>query len=290
MAFRVGSDAVWIQGSPARVCGSGDAVFGEGPAGALDIGPCLLRMSAFVSTKFDIPLSPKLTDWHVSRIDVTGNLILDDLASVREALRVLRNCEGGRYRVSQQYGDTVYWSHKSRLRAGKAYAKGPQLSNQIQEPNYTGRSYPANELEQISRLLRLELRLGAQWIRERAGCSWYELTSERMKDEWNSYFKRMIGDADMRTNDDVKERIVVSAKTKGQGLAAYRCFLYIRSEGWEKARNEHARSTWFFYLKIIRDAGLGDADIAAGNVVPLRRKILECALVDTRADIRKPAA
>lgn len=290
IAFRVGSDAVWIQGSPARVCGSGDAVFGEGAAAAVDLGACVLRMAAFVATKFDVPLSNNVTDWTVTRIDITGNLILDDLAQVREALRVLRNCEGGRYRVSQQAGDTVYWSHQSRLRSGKSYAKGPHIEYQIKRLDYNGRKYTITELENIHRLLRLELRLGAQWIRERAGCAWHQLTRDQLIREWREYFERMIGSADMMTNDEMKERIIAAAKTKGQGMAAYRLYLYIRSEGWEKARSEHSRATWFRYLKNLRDAGLGDADIAAGNIVPLRRKILECQLVNCWGDIRNIAA
>jgi II/X family phage/plasmid replication protein len=291
IAFRVGSDALWIQGSPARVCGSGDAVFGEGASGNLDLIGCVRRMAAFVSQQIDVPiyLAP-VKAWHVTRIDVTGNLILDDLAAVREALRILRNCEGGRYRVSQQSGDTVYWSHKSRLRSGKAYAKGPHIEYQTGKPDYTGRPYSETELQQINRLLRLELRLGAQWIRERAGCPWYELTTERLTEEWNDYFKRMIGDADMKTNDDVKERIMAVAATEGQGKAAHVCYMLIREHGWEKARNEFTKPTWYRHMKILHAAGLGDADIAAGNVVPLRRKILECQLVKSWADIHRIAA
>lgn len=34
---------------------------------------------------------------------------------------------------------------------------------------------------------------------------------------------------------------------------------------------------------------LGDADISAGNVVPLRRRILECQLINSWSDIQKVA-
>ncbi len=289
IAFRVGGDAIWIQGSPARVCGSGDAVFGEGAAGALDLRGCLDRMAGFVSGIINIPLSADYADWHVSRIDITGNLVLDDLAAVREALRILRNCEGGRYRVSQQAGDTVYWSHKSRLRSGKAYAKGPHIDYQTKKQDYTGRAYTVGEKKLLQRLLRLELKLGAQWLRERAGKAWHELSKEDLTNEWKNYFLRMIGETEMKTNDDVKERILAAAKTEGQGKGAYCCFLLIQSQGWEKAKDDYPARTWYHHLKILRQAGLGDADISAGNVVPLRRRIIECQVVHTWLELQNVA-
>jgi hypothetical protein len=290
IAFRVGGDALWIQGSPARVCGSGDAVFGEGPAGALDLSGCVHRMAAFVSQKLDIPLHFKDEQWHVSRIDVTGNLLLDSLDDVREALRILRDCEGGRYRVSQQAGDTVYWSHKSRLRSGKAYAKGPHIRHQLKKEDYTGRDYSFDERTLLDRLLRLELKLGAQWLRERAGVPWFRLTKQDLINEWESYFSRMIGAADMHTNDDVKERILAAAKTEGRGKAAYCCFLFIQQHGWQRAKDEYPKSTWDRHLRVIRDAGLGDADISAGKIVPLRRRIIECQNVENWQHLFKLAA
>lgn len=138
IAFRVTGDSVLIQGSPARVCGKGDAVFGSGPALALDLTGCLNRMIRFVSGIVGVEMPSDLRLWTVTRIDITGNILLDDLAAVRIALRILRECEGGRYRVSQQAGDTVYWSHQSRLRSGKAYAKGPQVEYMISRKGYTG--------------------------------------------------------------------------------------------------------------------------------------------------------
>ncbi|TPQ24994.1 phage/plasmid replication protein, II/X family [Methylomonas koyamae] len=292
IAFRVGSDAIWIQGSPARVCGSGDAVFGEGPSAALDLVGCLSRMASFVSQQIqlDLPCNPHV--WHVTRIDVTGNLILDDLAAVRIALRTLRECEGGRYRVSQQAGDTVYWSHKSRLRSGKAYAKGPHIEYQTKKADYSGREYTKPEKDLISRLLRLELKLGSQWIRERieGNKKWYELTKSDLKNEWNTYFKRMIGEADMKNDDELKDRIIAAAKTEGQGKSAYMFFLFIKQNGWQAAKENYPKATFFRHTKILRAAGLGDADISTGNVVQLRRKVLECQVVNNWSELFQHAA
>lgn len=289
IAFRVGSDAIWIQGSPARVCGTGDAVFGEGAAGALDLRGCLDRMAGFVSGMINIPLSTDYDDWHVTRIDVTGNILLNDLTEVRESLRILRNCEGGRYRVSQQAGDTVYWNHRSRLRSGKAYAKGPHIDYQTKKPDYTGREYSDLEKEKLNRLLRLELKLGAQWIRERVGKPWHEITPGELKSEWTEYFFKMIGDCTMKTNDDVESRLLKTARTEGQARAAHVCFCTIQSQGWEKAKAIYPKNSWYRHLRILHAAGLGVADLSAGNVVPLRRKIFECQLVNSWAEMNQAA-
>ena len=86
-------------------------------------------MVAFASTHLGIWLPDHPEVWIVSRADITQNIMLDSLSDVRVALRYLRECEGGRYRVSQQAGDTVYWSHRSRLRKGRRLMlKVPMLS------------------------------------------------------------------------------------------------------------------------------------------------------------------
>jgi II/X family phage/plasmid replication protein len=289
IAMRVGSDAIWIQGSPARVCGSGDAVFGEGASSAIDLTGCLARMIAFVTPHIGVYLTTDYLKWHVTRVDITGNLLLENLAAVRVALRILRDCEGGRYRVSQQAGDTVYWSHTSRLRSGKAYAKGPQIEYQTNKPDYTGRSYTEQEKQQANRLLRLELRLGAQWFREKLGEHWSALKPEDLENEWRSYFNRMIGAAELTDENTLPQRFQDVAKTPGRGKSAYGCFLLIKSVGWEKARDSYSKSTWYDHLAVMRKAGLGDADIAVGNIVQLRRKVLECQLVGSWDELRHVA-
>jgi len=75
-------------------------VFGSGPSAALDLPGSLRRMIFHLSTVVGIPIPCAIESWNVSRIDVTGNLLLPSLASVRQALSILRNVEGGRYRVS----------------------------------------------------------------------------------------------------------------------------------------------------------------------------------------------
>ncbi len=274
IVIKAGSD-LWMQGSPARVIGAGDAVFGAGASAGLDLLGCVDRMRQFVSAQLGCPLPPADL-WTVSRIDITGNLELDSIAEVRQALTILRNCEGGRYRVSQQQGDTVYWSHGSKLKAGKAYAKGPHLAKLMGNPKYDGCRYTAEEISAANRLLRLELKLGREWF---ARNPWLNVTPEQLRQEWESYFFRMIGGADMASDDDLQQRVIAAAKTEGQGKAAYGCWVMIQREGWERAREFYSKPTWYRHLNTLRAAGLRDADISVGQVVPLRRQIMQARLV-----------
>lgn len=289
IAYRVGSDALWIHGSPARVTGDGCTVFGSGASSALDLVGCLRIMAAFVSQQigFSLPADPSL--WIVSRIDVTQNIKLKSLSDVRVALRHLRECEGGRYRVSQQAGDTVYWGGKSRLRKGKAYAKGPHIEYMTKRPDYSGRPYTSSEILQASQLLRLELTLGSQYLRERLHKQWYELTPSDITAEWNDYFNRMIGNVTMSQDTDVKQRILDVSQTEGQGKAAHLFWLFIQSEGWQRAKEEYPKPTFYRHLKILHQAGLGDMDISTGRVVPFRQRIIEAQHVNSWSDLRKAA-
>lgn len=275
---RASSD-LWIQGSPARVVGDGDTVFGAGASRALDVVGALRRMVAFLAGQLECAL-PDADYWIVSRVDVTGNLLLGSLADVRTALSILRGVEGGRYRVSSTAGDTVYWSNQSKLRKGKAYAKGPHLRHLLQKQTYTGRRYEESELKFAERLLRLELTLGREWF---ARNPWKEVTAQRLRVEWEEYFGRMIGGAEMVEDDDLKTRIIKSADSEGKGKAAYGCWLMIQNEGWERARESYSKTSWYRHIQILRAAGLRDADISAGRVVQLRRRIIEAQLVTSWA-------
>lgn len=298
ISFRVSSNFVWIQGSPARVIGDGDNVFSSGVCSALDLAGCARSMVRFVSRHMGVilPLDVKL--WHCSRVDVTQNLDLGGLPQVRQALAILRDCEGGRYRVSQQAGDTVYWSHKSRLRSGKAYAKGAHIAYQMlkRKSGETCREYTVDEIALANNLLRLELKLGSQFWRERTDKPWYEFTAEDLKAEWEGYFSRMIGGAEIMKDENIYERIleIVDRKKDGkpretQAKAAYSLWLMIKAEGWQKAHDFSSERTWYRNIKILRKAGLSDADISSGKVVQFRQNIILARRVDTWQDLRLAA-
>jgi hypothetical protein len=285
LTYRVSGDALWMQGSPARVIGDGDAVFGAGPARALDLVGCVERMREVLAAVLAVQLPAAVPDWTVSRVDITGNLLLRSLADVRAGLTMLRNCEGGRYRVSQQAGDTVYWSHRSRYKSGKAYAKGPHLAQLMRRKDYDGRRYSEDEIDSASRLLRPELSLRSHYWRRQAGKPWYEKVPSELKAEWQAYFGRMLGDAEV-TEMNIEERVKQVAESDGRAKAAIGCWALIKAYGWEKAREMSGKRTWYYNLKVLRAAGLSDADLSAGNVVPIRRPLIECRQVDSWEELR----
>lgn len=286
ISVRATNSAITIMGSPARVLGDGCAVFGSGASSALSLGGCVDAMRLFVQSQTGIQLPPDLNLWRVSRADVTGNLALGSLSQVRDALRILRDCEGGRYRVSNQAGDTVYWSSSSILQSGKAYAKGAHLRYLMKQKTYTGRPYTEADIISAEKILRLELRLGRLFFHRNP---WQSLTPYDLKNIWTNYFSRMIGDTSMTNDIEIQDKLIRLAQTPAQGRAAYGCWLMIQSQGWERARDAYTARTWYRHLKYLRMAGLGDADISAGKVVPLRRNIFSCELVTSWQQLHKVA-
>ncbi len=299
VAFQVTNNHIRIQGSPARLVGDGDNVFSSGAPAALDLVGCFQRFVMFVAehVKLSLPLNPSC--WSVTRVDVTSNLFLDSLPAVRQALSILSGCEGGRYRVSNKSGSSVYWSSSSRLRKGKAYAKGPELEHKMRMVSKSRlehpiRFYSPDELLMAEGLLRLELTLGAQFWRERVGLPWHEVTPEFLKAEWESYFLRMIGGADMTQTENIYERLLKvvplndnGQPKEGQAKAAYSLWSLITSQGWEKTHSMTSKATWYRNLKLLRAAGLSDADLSAGKIVQFRQKILEAKPVHSWSELEQ---
>lgn len=302
VAFQVTNNYIRIQGSPARLVGDGDNVFSSGAVAALDLKGCFNRFIAFVSQHTGLALPNDFTHWTLTRVDVTCNLHLGSLPAVRQALSILRDCEGGRYRVSQKAGDSVYWSQRSRLRKGKAYAKGEELlhkmrmlsKTQIDQP--TARFYTPQEIHLAKGLLRLELTLGSQFwrlLKTNRSLHWYNITPEFLTNEWKEYFNRMIGGADMAMTENIYDRIlnIVDLDSKGkpkttQAKAAYSLWNLIVNLGWQAAKDATPRRTWYRNLALLKKAGLSDADLSSGKVVQLRQKVIEVQPVHSWAELR----
>jgi hypothetical protein len=263
LTVRVGGD-IEISGSPARL-GQSNNVFGSG-----DILECFSRMVSWASEcmLLDLPLEPLL--WRCTRVDVTQNYDLGDAASVRQALNYLRHAEGGRYQVKTS-SESVYWSSSSRLRAGKAYHKGPHMRYQVAKEQAMLLPWQLNACD---RLLRLELKLGGQFWRERTDKKWYSWTEMDFDRVHAEYFEQFVGNVEIMEADNILERLKEIAPTRGQALAAYRTWVLIRELGIESTRSMIPRPTWYRHKKLLKDAGLSWADFQARNVVPFRRKII----------------
>jgi II/X family phage/plasmid replication protein len=287
---RVTPSSLWIQGSPARCIGDGDAVFSSGASAAEDVRGCLHRMVSFLLGQVGVATRPDLALWDVTRLDITRNLMLDSLAEVRQALAYLRNAEGGRYRVNQPDGDTVYWNKSSRYKKAKAYAKGPHLLYQQKRPEYHGRRYTELEVSLASKLIRLELSIFKRyWVKNLGLPSWQFLTPTILNDEWRNYFGQLLGHTIMN-DEELRRRVESVAPTAGQAKAAYNCWYLIKSMGWEMARENHTRSTWYRNLGILKAAGLKVTDLGNGKVIPFRvQKLVLGREVATWTDLRRAA-
>ncbi|MBK5963692.1 hypothetical protein CCR95_06235 [Thiocystis minor] len=79
----------------------------------------------------------------------------------------------------------------------------------------------------------------------------------------------------------LETRINTAAKTSGQAKAAIGCWALIKAYGWEKAREMSSKPTWYRNLAVLRAAGLSDADLSAGTVVPFRRSLMEFQMVES---------
>lgn len=270
VTVHLGGHDLTIQGSPARVIGDGDAVFGSGASAADDIAGCALAMIDYLNRTLGLNLSRDLMQWKCSRIDITRNLALDSLAAVREALGWLKSTEGGRYRVSSKAGSTVYWGGASRLTRAKAYAKGPHLEYMISRDKC---SYSPQQLRAAERILRLELTKGSQWFRERISCHWSQLTLHQLAYEWELFFNGITGSAEMTTEHDILQKLESIAPTKGQARAAWMFWHLVKNQGWDTAKEMTSRPTFYRHLSLLKSIGVGQADISNGQIIPFRRSI-----------------
>jgi II/X family phage/plasmid replication protein len=285
LSARVGSSLV-LAGSPARCCGVGDTVFGSGAAAALDLPGCVEAMKAVIErlSGCELPAAPA---WRVCRVDVTGNLLLPDPAGVAQALGWLRGMNAGRLKVDSRFGDSVYFNLGSRRRKAVCYRKGAHLRRMVGKPSYTGRPYSEVELDAADRLLRMELRLGSQWWQDH---DWRGVTAEGLTAQWQDYFQPLLGQGEVMDKSVLVQRVRAVAKTEGQARAALACWALIQQSGWEQAADMHARPTWYRHLKLLKRAGLGEVDLAHGQVIPIRRVELHAASVDTWEQLLKRCA
>lgn len=291
-----------IFGSPARLFGDGDAVFGAGSSAALDIQGCALRMIQFVRAHSGIELPSDLTLYKCRRVDVTQNLLLDDFEQVKQALSLLRDDQAGRLGVNKKpNADSVYWGGQnngqgSRFKKAKAYAKGPHLvhlrkqfsSKKASVELRGGRQYSDEEIDSAHRLLRLELQLCGKWFDK---YDWLSIDAERLVKEWEDFFMKKIGDSELVTDQDIEKKVKQHCEANGisptTARSALKTWYSIKTLGFNKAKEMTATATWYRHKKLLSDSGLSDLDFSHGTVVPLRtQKLIEARQVNTWQQLR----
>lgn len=270
---RAGS-ALEIIGSPARAMGRHN-VFGSS-----DLLECAAAMIGLVARQVGVVLPAPGPPWCCTRVDFAENFSLGSASTVRSALDWLRMAEGGRYR-GRSAGSSIYWGQRSSRLSGKAYSKGEHQQRAVKRGEA---ELTAAELEACDGLLRLELSLRRNWLRER---DVWSLTADDMSSAHREYFAPLLGDCEVfNMNDSLLERLVLVAPTEGQARAAFRTAALCAQVGPDTTADSMPRATWFRHRRLLLDAGLSLADLRAGHVIPLRgQRITLGAPVRSFADI-----
>lgn len=276
LAYRVGGSLA-LQGSPSRCWKNGCNVFGTGSI----IQAARLMVAYFTRvTGIWLPDPVIHQAWEVTTLDYFKNFDTGSLANARTVLAYLKDCNGGRYRVDQTTGDTVYWNRTSKRKKGKAYAKGPHIRKQVKKVQ-TGAKYFEWQLSLLDRLVRLEERLGTAWWSDfrQGGGNWRYISEDFLIAHFDLFFEKMIGSDNIGVDmgSELLDKIRLAAVELGHketaGDRAHCTFQMIKGMGWEHAREITAKATWYRHLSILRQAGFGDLDISRGMVTPIRRTI-----------------
>lgn len=261
--------------------------------GSCDIRHCAATLIREASKALKAIL-PGPQHWQCRRIDITGNFLLPDFASVKQALRQLCLADGGRRKATndKRGGDSVYWNPSSDLVKGKAYHKGPQLRFLVKKGVV---ECPENLIDLADRILRLEHTRGARWFRRlaEAGRNWLDITTAELEEMFREFFGRVVDGVEVREMErhELVARIAqTNGITEGRAEAAFVTYRNIRADGFEVVRDYMPRSTWQRHLKYLRGAGISDADLQQGNVVQFRPvRIVLAQPVCSWDDIRRAA-
>lgn len=260
-----------IGASPSSIENEGLNVFGS-----CDIEHCATVLIEHAGKGLSSIL-PNWTHWQCRRLDITANYDMGNAAQVKQALRLLLGTDAPRRKTNSDNrgGDTVYWNPTSDLQAGKAYHKGAHLRMMSRKGNLL---VDDETLDLADNLLRLELKLGARWFRryeQVEGDDWHTLTEYELTEIHHKFFDALIGGGvevhDMGTLLLELEKV---CPTKARALAAHRTWALIKTIGHDQTKFSMSRSTFARHMSDLRAAGLSNADLCAGVVIPFRRQQL----------------
>lgn len=262
--------------------------------GSADVQHCAKVLIEHARKALQATSLPAMWFWQCNRIDVTGNYVLPDAQSVKQALRQLSLADGGRRKATckRRGGDSVYWNPTSDLAKGKAYHKGPQLAMLRRKGKV---ECPDDMVTMADRLLRLEHTRGARWFRElrKLGKNWFDLTVSELEKLYMDFFGRVVGGVevtDMARHELVKRIQDANGITEGRANAAFTTYRNIRQDGFDVVKGYMPPRTWFLHLKHLRAAGICDADLQMGNVVQFKPvRIILAQPVSCWDDIREAA-
>lgn len=256
-----------IAGSPASI------QHGVNVFGSLDIragATVLLRLACRALRA----VLPPLEQWQCRRIDITGNYLLPDSDTVKQALRMLMVSDGSRRRAGSQAkgGDSVVWNPTSDLSKGKGYHKGPQMRFLVKK----GKVQASEEmLSAADRLLRLEHTKGSRWWRrfEETGGKWWQLTAWELWQEFKGFFGRLVQGLEVKDMDRIETiKAIRDANDISLGMAesTFTTLRNIKEDGFDVVKGFMSERTFYRHLRYLRAAGITDADMTTAKILPFR--------------------
>jgi II/X family phage/plasmid replication protein len=266
ICFRIGVDFS-IQGSPARIGNPNNAF------GALDLLYCAGKMIRFAAEQLDLDRLPDIRFWRCTRVDLAANHIMQSGAEARQALAYLKQSPEGRQKHSFE-SNGLYIGKRSTLNRGKIYLKGQDAKR---NQRYGRAEYTELQLQKAERLLRSELTLARHFFRrlkDDHNTEWYELTTDKLIELHNEYFKEYFSQVEVTDMSNIEERLLKFSPTEGQARSAFDCYFRIRSLGYEQAKGTYSTPTWYRHIKNLKSAGLTRADLVQINVIPLKKRAI----------------
>lgn len=226
-------------------------------------------------------------DFEIRRLDITQNYFMESKTQLKDALHILRACDGIRQKATVAKGDTVYWGSKSALISGKVYDKGSQAIHLCRNASKRNlpMPYTESELHLVENVLRAEMKLGRLFF-ERLE-SEDLLTPDFLAQQHDKYFSKFIGSNEVTDMDDLLNNLLALSKTQGQAKAAYGTYLTIKQIGLETTKNSMSRRTFQRHKKLLHEAGLSQSDLTTATIIPLRKRRIDLVTVDTWEELRQ---
>jgi II/X family phage/plasmid replication protein len=280
ITFHYSPTSLTLCGSPASVLHHNN-VFGSN-----DIVQCFTAMLDFFysNTKVNLPRTAHF--WRCTRIDITNNYDLSGQTEVMQALNMLKYATTRGDNVVLK-GSTVYWNKGSDLREGKAYNKFLHASKMSKANKHI---YTDSELELSKKILRLELKLGNEFMRRQRDLKieWYNMTAQILQLHHNNFFAPTVGNIEVPSITDLQMQLDKIAPSKGQSLSALNCFLLIQKLGVTSVKNSMSKTTFYRHTSLLKKAGLTNADLNAGRILEFRTKSIELGLpVQSWAELKR---
>lgn len=226
------------------------------------------------------------SEWYPRRIDITQNFILQSHEQVKEALHVLRSCDGTRQKATTR-ADSVYWGAGSSYRQGKAYDKYSQsiYLNAKNERRSKPALYTDPELQLIKPIIRLEMSLGRQYFDEHTDESL--LTTEFLIKQHNDFFAQFIHTGEVTDMDTLYKALIQTQQSNGLARSAYDTYLRIKQHGYEFTKLSMSSRTFYRHTKILKQAGLTQSDLTTAQIIPIKKRRIDLNPVDSWDELRR---